>query len=86
MKKIVWQPRAKRQVKKIKERQTKAAILDAVETLAEFPNAQNVKALTRHKYTHRLRAGNYRILFNAFDAINIISVEEVKKRNERTYC
>ena len=34
---------------------------------------------------NRLRIGNYRILFNFDDVVKIISIEEVKKRDERTY-
>ncbi len=85
MKEIVWQPKAKRQLKKIKDQRVKEGILDAVETLVSFPNARNVKALVKHKCTHRLVIESYRVLFNAFDSINIVSIEEVKKRNERTY-
>jgi len=36
-------------------------------------------------YTHRLRVGDWRLLFNAFEEISIVSIEEVKKRDERTY-
>ena len=82
---IVWQPRAKRQIKKIKEQHIKKDIIDAVDTLEDFPAAANVKHLQNHKYTHRLKAGQFRVLFNAFEVINIISIEEIKKRNERTY-
>lgn len=28
---------------------------------------------------------NWRILFNAFEEIDIVSIEEVKKRDEHTY-
>jgi len=86
MKEIIWQPKAKRQLKKIKERQVKKEILAGVDNLVAFPDVAEVKALTQHKCTHRLRIGNFRVLFNAFNAVNIISVEEVKKRNELPYC
>ena len=82
---IVWQPKAKRQLKKIKERHVKKMILDGVETLLAFPDVAQVKQLKNHTYTHRLKVDNFRILFNTFEAINIVSIEEVKKRNEHTY-
>lgn len=85
MKEIVWQPKAKRQLKKIKEQRIKDIIIKTIETLVDVPNVGNVKALVKHTYTHRLKVGNYRVLFNAFEFINIISIEEVKKRNECTY-
>lgn len=85
MKDIIWQPRARRQLKKIKGAKTRADILAAVKTLREFPDVPEVKALVNHQYTHRLKVGTHRVLFNAFEEINIITIEEVKKRNERTY-
>ena len=50
-----------------------------------MPNCINVKALTNHKYQYRLRVGNYRVFFNFDGVIHIVSIEEVKKRDERTY-
>ncbi len=85
MREIAWQPKAKRQLKKIKAQTIKKEILDGVETLTDFPHAAEVKPLKKHQCTHRLKVGTYRVLFNAFEAVNIISIEEVKKRNERTY-
>lgn len=82
---IVWQPRAKKQIKKIKEQHIRKDIIAAVDTLGEFPAAANVKHLQNHKYTHRLKIGRFRVLFNAFEVVNIISIEEIKTRNERTY-
>ncbi len=85
MKEIVWQPKARRQLKKIKDTKVRVKILDAVNCLISFPKVDNVKELSKYKYTHRLKVGRYRVLFNAFEEVNIVSVEEVKKRNERTY-
>ena len=85
MKEIAWQPRARKQLKKVGDAKTISAIIDAVETLSDFPNVDGVKALVNHRCTHRLRVGNYRVLFNALDIVDIISIEEVRKRNERTY-
>lgn len=31
----------------------------------------NVKRLTNHEYTHRLRVGDWRILFNIFEEISM---------------
>ena len=85
MKEILWQPKAKRQLKKIKAQPTRKAILDSVETLSDFPHVAGVKPLKNHACTHRLKVGAYRVLFNGYEAVNIISIEEVNKRNERTY-
>ena len=46
---------------------------------------QQVKALQNHRYGYRRRVGKYRILFDWDSIVRIVSIEEVKKRNERTY-
>ena len=43
------------------------------------------KRLTNHDCDYRLRVGNYRVLFNHDELIMIVSIEGVKKRDERTY-
>ncbi len=82
---VIWQPKAVNQLKKIGDRLVQERILTASRGLADFPACPNVKRLTNHEYTHRLRVGDWRILFNVFEEISIASVEEVKKRDERTY-
>jgi mRNA-degrading endonuclease RelE of RelBE toxin-antitoxin system len=47
--------------------------------------ASLIKKLKNHEYGYRLRVGDWRILFNAFEEIEIVSIEEVKKRDEHTY-
>jgi len=53
--------------------------------LSGFPDVPGVKALKNHRYGYRLRVGDYRLLFDVFDHARIVSIEEVKKRDERTY-
>ena len=65
--------------------QHQVQVRDAVSRLAGMPDVINVKTLTHHEYGYRLRVGDYRILFDWQTAIKIISVQEVKKRDERTY-
>lgn len=50
-----------------------------------MPACQNVKALTHHEYGYRLRIGNFRVLFDWSGEIKIVEIQEVKKRDERTY-
>ena len=85
MRTVVWQPRAVKQLKKLGDRTVQVGILQATDSLAHFPDVTGVKALTNHRYGYRLRVGDYRVLFDAFDAIEVVSIEEVRKRNERTY-
>ena len=85
MNSIYWQPKALRQLRKIEPR-ANAQIRKAVtEELADLSAARSVKALTNHEYEYRLRVGNYRVFFNFDGAVHVVTVEEVSKRNERTY-
>jgi mRNA-degrading endonuclease RelE of RelBE toxin-antitoxin system len=45
----------------------------------------NVKALVNHGHQYRLCVGNFRVFFNFDGVIRIVSIGEVKKRDERTY-
>lgn len=49
--------------------------------------ARNVKALVNHRYPFRLRVGDYHVFFSVAPSglVQIISIEEVRKRNERTH-
>ena len=67
---IDWKPKSQRQLRKIAERAGQLA---------------NVKVLTNHAYGYRLRVGRWRVLFDADTSIRIIEIQEVKKRDDRTY-
>lgn len=82
---INWQTKALKQMRKIPANYGKA-IRTAVSTeLVDLNTARNVKALTNHQYGYRLRVGNYRVFFEYDGAIRIVTIEEVKKRDEQTY-
>ncbi len=82
---VIWQPKAVKQLKKIGDRIVQERILTASRGLADYPACRNVKRLVNNEYTHRLRVGDWRILFNVFEEISIAGIEEVKKRDESTY-
>ena len=82
---INWRPKALRQLRKIDAHVGKQ-IRAAVSTeLLDLSKARNVKALTNHEYGYRLRVGNYRVFFDFDGAVRIVNIEEVRKRDERTY-
>lgn len=81
---IHWTLKAARQLRKL-GRQQQATIRDGVETLKAMPACRNIKALTNRPYGYRLRVGNYRVMFNWDGAIRIVEIQEVRKRDERTY-
>lgn len=86
MNKIVWHNRARKQMKKIPSRYQEA-IFNDVDRLASFPQCQSLdlKELKNHRYDFRLRVGRYRVMFDFDNGIKIIEIQEVKKRDERTY-
>lgn len=59
---------------------------NAVDTLqGARQDWRNVTELRNHQYVYRLRVGRYRVLFNYEATVEIVTIEEVKKRDERTH-
>ena len=82
---IAWQSKALRQLRKLPQ-QANIDIRAAVSTeLVDLKQARNVTALVNHEFSYRLRVGNYRVFFDFDGAVRIVTIEEVRKRNERTY-
>ncbi len=82
---INWQPKALRQLRKIEARAGKQIRVAVSTELVDLNAARNVKSMTNHEYGYRLRVGNYRVFFDYDGEVRIVSIEEVRKRNERTY-
>jgi mRNA interferase RelE/StbE len=76
--------KAAKQLRKLQGADSRV-IIDACYKLAEMPNCSNVRALVDHACQYRLRVGNFRVFFNYDGAVRIVSIEEVKKRDEHTY-
>ena len=86
MNEIRWKQKAAKQLRKI-QRQEAVTIVDKVDTLKAFPEcgSADIKPQVNHDYGYRLRVGRYRVLFDFDGEIKVISIEEVKKRDGRTY-
>jgi len=85
MNKIIWNKRALKQLRKIPSK-IKKAIVTAVEDLPTTDGWRNVKPLTNHQYMFRLRVGRFRVFFDLEqNEVKIYLIQEVKKRDERTY-
>jgi len=82
MKNIKWRTKALKQLRKIKDQQTRDTVFNAVDGLKNFPNCSNVKKL-KNRDEYRLRVGRWRVFFT--DSFEILYIEEVKIRNENTY-
>ncbi|MCA1322539.1 type II toxin-antitoxin system RelE family toxin [Herbaspirillum sp. alder98] len=81
---IRWTSKAARQLRKL-DRQIQRNVVDAVSALSQMPDCANVKALSGHAFEYRLRIGGYRVLFDWCGNVRIVDIQEVKKRDERTY-
>jgi mRNA-degrading endonuclease RelE of RelBE toxin-antitoxin system len=84
MNNVLWNKKAKRQLAKVPT-EYRVAITDATRMLVNFPECKNVKPLKNHMYDYRLRVGRYRVFFDFDSQIKIVAIQEVKKRDERTY-
>lgn len=84
MNEVYWSKKARRQLKKVPTKY-RMAIATATRVLVKFPDCKNVKPLKNHIYDFRLRVGRYRVFFDFDGRIKIIAIQEVKKRDERTY-
>ncbi len=82
---IDWKVKAMKQLARIGCRETRDAIYTSVQSLQVFPVVSNVKKLKNHEHAYRLRVGRYRVFFEADGEVSIIRIEEVKKRDDRTY-
>ena len=71
-----------RQLRKIKNKKEQRAIYAGVGKLLDYPHCENVKKI-KTTNIYRLRVGKWRVLFT--EAFEIVTIEEVEKRNERTY-
>ncbi len=82
---INWKPKALRQLRKIEAQAGKQIRSAVTAELSDLSQARNVKALSHHACGYRLRVGQYRVLFDFDGEVSIVSIEEVRKRDERTY-
>ena len=82
---INWTKKARKQLAPI-PRHDVERIIDAVESLAKWPDVPNAKALSGRD-DYRLRVGRYRVFFTvtAGGEVTVILIEEVKKRDEHAY-
>ncbi len=81
---ILWSKRSLRQLRKLPTQEAQWIYREATH-LETFPDCQNIKRLTSHQSEFRLRIGRYRVMFNYDGQVRIVSIEEVKLRDESTY-
>ena len=80
---ITWSNKARKQIKRIPN---SIKLFDKIGAeLINFRDSQKVTRLVKHNYDYRLKVGRYRVLFNYDGEVKIVEIQEVKKRDERTY-
>ncbi|MCE8011338.1 mRNA-degrading endonuclease RelE, toxin component of the RelBE toxin-antitoxin system [Billgrantia desiderata] len=84
---VQWTLKAAKQAKKIPLPE-RGRIVESVGSLKDWPEAMqanDIKRLKNHRYQYRMRVGRYRVLFDVESGLKVVSIEEVRKRDERTY-
>lgn len=84
MNEVAYSKKAAKQLRKLQPSDSKT-VRGECNKLASMPDCTNVKVLVNHEHQYRLRVGNFRVFFDFDGAARIVSIEEVKKRDERTY-
>lgn len=72
---------AARQVKKL-PRLARDRILDAIECLGEDPRPSGARKLTGEHTAWRIRIGDYRVIYDVFDAELVVTVVRAAHRRE----
>jgi mRNA interferase RelE/StbE len=81
-------PAADRDLKKLKGRiriQDFERLRNAVRSLAEDPRPRGARKIRGAEKAYRIRAGNYRIVYDVYNNDNLILILQVARRSETTY-
>ena len=81
-------PAADRDLEKIKSRirvQDFERLRNAVKSLAEEPRPRGVRKIRGAEKAHRIRVGNYRLVYDVYDSDNLVLILQVARRSETTY-
>ena len=84
MNRIAWHQKALRQLRKLATADNQE-VRRAVGNLTDMPECRNVKSLMNHEHGYRLRVGRYRVLFDWDSSVQVVEIQEVMRRDERTY-
>jgi len=81
-------PAADRDLEKLKSRirvQDFERLRNAVRNLAEEPRPLGVRKIRDAEKAHRIRVGNYRLVYDVYDSDNLVLILQVARRSETTY-
>lgn len=75
---------ARKQIKKLQKRDL-AIVSKKLEALSDDPRPYGYKKLEYYNEYFRIHAGRYRVIYQIADVVRIVTIVEVKIRNEKTY-
>jgi len=81
-------PAADRDLEKLKGRicmQDVERLRNAVRSLAENPRPQGVRKIRGAEKAYRIRAGNYRVVYDVYDSDSLVLILQVARGSETTY-
>ena len=81
---VVYSRKAAKQLRRLQASDSKT-VRDECNKLANMPDCANIKALVDHGRQYRPRVGRFRVFFDFDGLAGVVSIEEVKKRDEHTY-
>lgn len=84
MNEVIYSKKAAKQLRKLPLPDGKV-VRSECNKLVNMMDCKNVKALVNHEHQYRLRVGHFRVFFDFDGVARIVSIEEVKKRDEHTY-
>jgi len=78
---LQWRSSTQKDLRKLPLREVQR-ILAEVELLAENPFPHGSEKLAGTEHTHRIRVGDYRVIYEVFAGSKIVEVQRVRHRKE----
>ena len=78
---IEWKKSTKKDLRKLPSMDVNR-ILSAVEDLADEPFPAGVEKLAGAEHAHRIRVGDYRVIYEVVTKLNLIEVQRVRHRKD----
>ncbi len=64
------------------DRQIIPRVLSAIEDLQTDPRPVQSRKLVGSDHTHRIRVGDYRVIYNIEDTLLVVSIERIRHRKD----
>ena len=81
---ILYDPDVEKQLDRLPDK-VYERIDEAILKLAENPRPHGSTKLVQHKDIHRIRVGEYRVIYTVLDEDKVVIIAKVARRSKRTY-